>query len=150
VILNVGSAAGCTANANLELTVVSLGCPPGDVFLNGQSELDFFVFSHPNCDTIFGVLQILGDVVDLSGLNHFKYIEGDLRIENTSNLTNLVGLDSINYLGGGLRIDNNASLATIEALGQITSIEDYIFIRLNDSLTSINIFNSQITSLPVS
>jgi len=147
VILNVGSAAGCTANANLELTVVSLGCPPGDVFLNGQSELDFFVFSHPNCDTIFGVLQILGDVVDLSGLNHFKYIEGDLRIENTSNLTNLVGLDSISYLGGGLRIDNNASLATIEALGQITSIEDYIFIRLNDSLTSINIFNSQITSL---
>lgn len=52
-------------------------CPPGNVELYSQADVNAFVASYPNCTTIDGYLYITGsDVVDLSGLSNISTING--------------------------------------------------------------------------
>src|SRR5690606_26111693 len=56
-------------------------CPPGDVSLTSQTEVDAFATNYPNCTEISGGLYISGSTItDLSPLNNLTSVGGFLRI----------------------------------------------------------------------
>ncbi len=86
-------------------------CPPGDVTLYTQAQVDAFVANYPNCTTINGHLRI-GDnvseadaVTDISGLSILTHITGDLRISEVFHLSSLTGLEQLEAIGGDLRFN---------------------------------------------
>lgn len=75
-------------------------CPPGDVILSSQAEVDAFVADYPNCTEIAGNMLIGSltdntDIIDISGLSPLTAIEGSLSIDSNVSLTSLTGLDQL-------------------------------------------------------
>lgn len=70
-------------------------CPPGDVSINSQSDLEKFIEEYPDCEEILGSLQITGNVEDLTPLRKIKKVVRGLSIHYTDRLEELTGLDSI-------------------------------------------------------
>ena len=60
-------------------------CPPGDVVLSNQAEVDAFIGTYPNCTAISGFLQIGS-------------------FENSTDITNLDSLQNLTSIGEGLDI----------------------------------------------
>ena len=93
------------------LSLSGQDCPPGDVTLHTQAQVDAFVANYPNCTTINGYLRI-GDnvgeadaVTDIFGLSMLTQITGDLRIALVFHLPSLTGLEQLEAIGGDLRFD---------------------------------------------
>lgn len=117
-------------------------CPEGDVVLIGQSEVDNFGDSYPNCEAIEGFLIIQGnDVVDLSALSNITSV-GSLLIDETS-LTNMQGLDALTITGlsgedAFIVVDNNSMFQDILFLSNYTVNVPIVFlIRDMSALTSL-------------
>src|SRR5690606_28616504 len=92
-------------------------CPPGDVILNSQTEVDDFATNHPNCSEISGGLYISGnDITDLSPLSNLTSVGGNLYISSNSSLLNLNGLNNLTSVGGNLYIDSNSNLTNLDGL----------------------------------
>lgn len=135
---------------------LSAQCPPGDVTLTTQEEVNTFVATYPNCTEIIGSLTIgnpgsTSDVTDLTGLDALTSVGGSLDIEQNNALISLTGLDALTSLGGFLWIRYNASLTTLTGLDVLTSLDGTLRITGNASLTSLtgleNIDASGITDL---
>ena len=60
-------------------------CPPGDVTLETQDQIDNFVATYPACTKVSGNLNLIGkEITDLFFMNDITQIDGDLNIELTS------------------------------------------------------------------
>lgn len=144
-------------------------CPPGDVELFTQDDVNAFVAAYPNCTTIDGYLYITGsDVVDLSGLSNISTINGysgfALYVENTginnfnyfSNLincpdiylaynSNLTNVNTFNLVSGptNIKIEGNPLLQSINTLSN-TTIEN-LDIIYNPVLTNLQGFGNSIS-----
>jgi len=94
-------------------------CPPGDVTLTTQEEVNDFVTNYPDCTEIDGSL-IIGEasggrssttqITDLSGLSGLRFVTGNLTISNNNLLADIGFLANIESLGGILTISNNSNL----------------------------------------
>lgn len=127
--------------ASLFFTTLIFGqCPPGDVTLSTQADVDNFIATYPTCDTISGYLYINGSVNDLSALDYIHYIDAALNINNTS-LTTISNFNSLFEAPVGIQITNNAMLTEINDFNEL-NITMQIHIINNDNLLSINGFNN--------
>jgi len=138
------NAGGCNT---VEEIMQSCGvqCPPGDVVLLSQEEVNEFGTLYPNCTELPGNLQIgtdsggAADITDLNPLNNITSIAGDFTsIETIS----LVGLENLTTIGG--RLDVNVE--SFQGLNGLTTIGGWLFVSENnpvqnfiglESLTSI-------------
>src|SRR5690606_9592043 len=122
-------------------------CPPGDVILTSQTEVDDFATNHPNCTEISGDLYIYGnDITDLSPLSNLTSVGGNLNIFSNSSLLNLDGLNNLTSVGGLLDISFNSNLTNLNGLSNLTSVGGYLNIYDNLSLTNLDGL-SNLTSL---
>lgn len=140
-------------------------------YISGQTELDDFYKSNPNCDTLTGNLTISfsPEIVDLSPLKNITTIIGDLTINGSPtsgnlrgleslqtvtgdliieylNTKSLEGLESLNEVGDGIEI-KNSELETLNGLDSLKTVGRYISIQVNNNLTDILTLNSNIVFL---
>ena len=137
-------------------------CTPESITIASQVEVDGFQADHGPCNTVTGVLYILGsDIVDLSPLSDLtnvgRYLHidfnpvltnldglsaltsvGGLDIESNDALTNLNGLSALTSVDGYLSIQNNAALIDLDGLSALTSVGGQLAINSNDALTNLN------------
>lgn len=118
--------------------------PPGDIFLNTQTEVDDFIDEFPNCTLIDGDLFIVtipsGDVInDISRLTAIKEIKGDLVID--SFVENLDNFDDLERVEGNLQIVSNSRLENVNGFNKLTYFENMI-IGVNVSLTEVKGFQN--------
>jgi len=115
-------------------------CPPGDVTLTTQAEVDAFVAQYPNCTEINGDLTITtsGNTINnLSSLGSLTTILGDFNLLHASTSANLSALQNITtvggilYIGGGWRID----VTNLNFLSGLTSVGS---IHINSGTNSSN------------
>lgn len=119
-------------------------CPPGNVSLESQAEVNNFAVLYPNCTKIDSTLKIgvdfpLGptDIHDLSPLNQITSIEESLVIRNNSDLTNL-GLINLTSIKSYLSISNNDGLIDLSGLENLTSVVEGVFVGSNDNLLNLS------------
>lgn len=134
-------------------------CPPGNVTLATQADVDDFVADYPMCQNLPGGIHIGGsgvgspsDITDISGLQ-LTSVGGDLQIQHNPSLGTLDGLEMITSVSGGLSIFNNASLTSLTGLDALSSIGRNLSILNNDmlaSLTGLNALTDIGTSLNIS
>jgi|GEM_PF-1829831 len=94
-------------------SLLAAQCPPSNVNLFGQWDIDFFAAQYPNCETINGDL-VIGDstigfiypptppcyFTDLTPLKNLKTITGNLKIIGCPQITNLYGLHNLQFVQG--------------------------------------------------
>jgi len=110
----------------------------GDYFINSQEDINNFAKTC-KCTEISGGLFIRGNQINnLNGLGDLYRIDGNLNIENTSNLVNLGGLSNLKSIGRSLYISRNRELKNLNGLAKLTSIGESLQIRVNSRLTNLN------------
>lgn len=144
---------------SLLTTALHAQCPPGDVLLNGQVEIDNFLAEYPDCTEIQGNLEVrtaLGDNVNsLAPLANIRKVGGDFSLISTYgslsplnidsilgdfNLggfsDDLSGYDKLKYIGGSLTVtaDNYTDLRGLE---NIDTLYGDLAIRNANSLRSL-------------
>lgn len=116
-------------------------CPAGDLIIQNQAQVNYFVDQCPDVDTIKGAL-IIGDthsdISDISGLLSLKVVLEGLTIQHNDSLTTLAGLDSIHSLSSWLSISDNLSLQSLSHLDGILDINGPISINQNEALEDLN------------
>lgn len=144
-----GNAGNCLDEPAVIADCARPNCPPGDIFLFSQAEVNAFAASYPNCTVIAGALQIgpyvessPGDIADLSPLSSITQINGSLYIQNNAVLQNLNGLSITDvggnlYIGGDFNDRTNLQLQNIEGLSSLTSVGGWLTIKKNSSLTNL-------------
>lgn len=128
-------------------------CPPGNVVLLSQQEVNQFLIDYPNCTHIVGNLDIHGtNITDLSPLNNLVSTGGELAIWNCTNLQSINGLINLAQIGGRIYIggdDNtntNSQLLNINGLSNVTSVGGMLAIKFCNALQNLNAF-SQLTQI---
>jgi hypothetical protein len=156
-----GNLANCVDEAAVVVACSTPTCPPGNVVLTTQAQVDQFIIDYPNCTQIAGYLAIRSEVTNLNALSNIITITGSLDAGNATMLTDISGLSNLTTIGqdaliansaltdlnglssltnivGWFSIRNNASLTNINGLGALTNVGGYLIIRDNASLTSVN------------
>ncbi len=139
-------------------------CPPGDVQLNDQIEVEEFLNNYSSCEIIAGDLFIGAGVTDLSGLTVIRKIEGSLLISQAevTTFTNfynlefiggnlifdgltkaeiLTGFDKLKKIGGSFEITNWYKLSDIDAFDALEEIKGDFLIS-NSGLISLTGFGN--------
>lgn len=152
-----GNLANCLDEAAVITACTLSPCPPGDIRLRTQADVNQFVANYPNCTEIEGLLRIgaddgsSSDITNISGLSNLNKIGTILFIQNNGVLQNLDGLQGLTQLGGRLFIGINAQLQNIDGLNNISSIGGEIGVPNNAALNNIqglrNIDPSKIAGL---
>lgn len=102
-------------------------CPPGEVVLSSQAQVDSFLIDYPSCTLISGNLFIgkknaftdpNTNISDLTPLANITEVNGLLNIVGNDPLTSLNGLGNID-LAEQLTIQDNASLTDLSQLSQL-------------------------------
>ncbi len=139
-----GNLANCADEAAVVAACPRPDCPPGDVRLRSQAEVNQFVADYPNCTEIAGLLRIgeadgsSSDITDISGLSNLRRIGGILFVQNNGVLQNLDGLDNLEHVGGRLYIGHNAQLREINALGKLTGSGGPIVVINNAAIRNLD------------
>ena len=131
------------------LSLQAQSCPPGNIELSTQAQVDSFPINYPNCHSIMGDLLIGSDtftncdIVNLDALTQLTAIAGTLRITYTNLLTSLSGLSNLDTVGYEVYVGNNGVLSSLEGLSEISSlIAGPLRINDNPALTSLDGFNN--------
>jgi len=122
----------------------SAQCPPGDVPLNNQAQVDAFIAEYPNCSEINGNLKIgaigfgaYSNIDNISGLGSINRIMGDLLIVNNNELTNIQGLSQLSYVEGNVHVFYNEHLTNLTGLANLQTINGSLKFLDNPELTTI-------------
>lgn len=119
-------------------TMTLAQCPPGDVILNTQEDLNNFIIDYPDCEDLAGVVTINGvGITDLSPMANIKTIAGQFQIVSTS-VTSLTGLENLNYVGSSVNIASNSLLMDLNGLNNLDSTAGYFQIISNPLLVDIS------------
>lgn len=122
-------------------------CPPDDVILTSQAEVNAFAVNYPNCTEISSDLRIglpfpeVSDITDLTPLNNLISVAGSLYIENNTVLTSVSGLNNISYIGYSLSIVDNPVLMSLSEFDNITSVVELRILN-NSALISLSGLNN--------
>ena len=123
---------------------INAQCPPGDVNLTTQAQVNQFIIDYPNCTQTTGRLFIgvnpgsVSNITDLSPLNNLTSV-GRLAIQYTSSLTNLNGLSNLTNIGGYVHIKNNDALTNLDGLSNVAgTVAGYIYVGYNPQLQNLN------------
>lgn len=123
---------------------VKAQCPPSDVLLETQEQVDEFISQYPSCTQISGSLVIREkEVIDLSFLQNITAVGRDLTIEGTG--ISSLQLDNLKSVGGDLVIYGNETVQSLD-VPIIESIGRNLVINENRDLTILSGFY-QIVSL---
>jgi len=145
-------------------------CAKFGITLTSNEDIAAFKTDYPGCKTVLGDLivqgpithikdlvqidSVLGKVVissgvgwdldfkSFEGLNHLRYVGGDLNLSNNRVLTDIGDFDSLQYVGGSLRILDSDSLKTLDGFPMLQHIGNDLDIGINDSLKSILSFKN--------
>ncbi len=112
-------------------------CPPDDITLTSQADIDNFATNYPGCTEIEGKLAIIGDsssITNLAGLSQLTYTS-ILHISSTD-LTDISGLENIDSTNA-ITIEDNSSLLNLDGFLGMTLIDLGIIIQNNASLNDI-------------
>lgn len=118
-------------------------CPPGDLEITTQLEVDAFLIDYPNCTELVGSLIIVEspsssseDIINLHAFQNLSSIGQNLIIEYNSNLSSLEGFDNLLSVMGHVSIKYNA-INDLNGLNSLSTIGNG-FMIVNNSLTSLN------------
>lgn len=95
---------------------------PGNLYIYSQAEVDSFPKRYPNCTSIPGEVEIIGDVSNLVGLSSIISIGGSLDIRDADNLTSLSGLDNLSQVKY-IAIRESDNIADVSALNNLSSFK---------------------------
>lgn len=132
---------GGSTNAHVAVEFVGCpSCPPGNLTLASQAEIDDFATDYPGCTEISGDLTIqesvVGNITNLTGLSQLTNIDGSLTISTNTALSSLNGLGNITDLGAMVLVGNEA-LNNLNGLGGLTTIDQHFNIVGNPGLTDL-------------
>ncbi len=118
-------------------------CPPGNIYLTSQFEVDTFGANWPNCETIAGDLHLgkysqLANIDNLLAMSNIRRVEGSLYIRSNFFLENLHGLENLEFIGKHFNISENQRLVNLEGLDQLEFIGDSLVVFENDALQSFS------------
>ena len=120
--------------------LLAQSCLPDGIELTSQSQIDSFPINYPSCSEILGNIliseSIPNNITNLDSLNQIETINGWLRIEYNTSLSDITGLENLTIIGDGLRIINNPSLASLSGLDSLTVVSD-LFVTYCDALESL-------------
>ena len=143
----IGNATNCNSRTEVENacdpcnSTTPLSCNNGNpITLSTQQQVDDFASTY-GCDCNYtGDLRIQqsADITSLSGLAQLDSIGGILAISNNAALTTLSDLNNLTSISGLLFIGSNAALTSLSGLDSLTSIGGFLSIYNNASLTSLN------------
>src|SRR5690606_39202192 len=132
-----GNAAACI-NEIAMMGSCSLTCPVGDIVFLTQAQVDGFMLAYPDCTEISGSLTIQGNgVTNLNGLANITYINGNLVINQATNLVNLDGLSALENIGGNVGIAQSG-VQHLDGLNSLTSIGGALVLQANPQLNDIS------------
>ncbi len=129
-------------------------CPPGDIILTTQGQIDSFAIHYPGCTNIVGNLKIKEQyqqpILNLNGLAPITTISQKLIIRSQS-LPNLTGLHNLTSIGDELEIYSCDALQNLDELSNLTHIGNRLDISYCSSLLDINGLNnvSQLTHITI-
>jgi len=151
-----GNAYGCNSvNQIVGITPVF----NGDLFLNGQNDVDGFSWSEVtgnlivsnanNMEALFTLTTVGGflnvefspEMLDLEGLNALTSVGEQLALVFNEKLVDLSALDSLDSIGGDLAILSNDSLETITGFSKISTFPGKILIQGNPKLANLDGFS---------
>lgn len=108
-------------------------CPPGDLLLFSQNDIDSFAIKYPDCTTISGDVRIASEgIKNLSGFNQIEVIYGTFNIARTS-LKTLGGFQKLKYLSGYVSIAGNDSLENLMGFPPLLDTIRWDFIINNNT-----------------
>ena len=112
-------------------------CSSTNYDLQTQAEVD--ALGATGCDSVSGDLRIenSSDITNLDGLANITSVGGNLNIGYNDALTNLDGLASLTSVGSSHIYDNGA-LTNLDGLANLTSVGDYLSISGNTALTNLD------------
>ncbi|HKK88653.1 MAG TPA: T9SS type A sorting domain-containing protein [Saprospiraceae bacterium] len=118
-----------------------------------NKHLTSFANGFPELEQILGDVSLYDtEVIDLSGFQKLKLIDGQLVIDKNENLSSLSGLENLEYINGNLIIYNSGALADMN-LEILEAINGALYISGNHSLSSLsgleNIDPSSISDISV-
>ena len=112
----------------------------GDGTHDGDLENDWTNFCTPACDrTIQGDL-ILNTATsdDLESLSCIVEVQGHLKLNGNTSLTNLKGLEGLTHIGGDVEIVDSDSLLSLSGINHELTINGSLYIIANRNLSSIS------------
>ncbi|TXF91462.1 T9SS type A sorting domain-containing protein [Neolewinella aurantiaca] len=115
---------------------LSAQCPPGNLTINSQAELDAYVLAYPTCTKISGTLRIEGsnDITNLDQLSLITQIDANLLIQSNTELLNVDGLSNLTAFANTIRVLDNQKLTSVAGLENVNGAGEYR-IQLNRMLT---------------
>lgn len=119
-------------------------CPPGEVQLNNQAQVNDFITDYPNCTEINGNLKIgandfgvYSNIDNISGFENINRIMGDLLIVNTSDLTDIQGFSQLSHVEGNVHVFYNDHLTNLTGLANLQTVNGSLKFLNNPELTTI-------------
>ncbi len=145
----------CFFSLTFCVNVVWSQCPPDDVVLLTQAEIDNFFIQYPNCNDIPGnlligsydysfngpvstIIPVYTDIVDVSSLGQITSVGGYMIIASNDGLMNLDGLANLTSIAGDLDIYFNNSLIDLSGLGDLTAIGGDLDVYSNHNLINLD------------
>ena len=134
-------AAAClVAVASLGWTgwAAAAACSSTNYDLNTQAEVD--ALGATGCDSVSGDLRIeqSSDITQVDALTAVTSVGGLLSINNNGALLHLDGLANVSSIGGELRIFTNPALNNIDGLINLTGVGSGLAINANAALNNID------------
>jgi len=132
----------CSSQTEVVLRCTPAGCPPSDITLNSQIELDAFVEAYGSCPVFPGNLSIrTSAITDISSLSFLITIQGDLILYDLDQISSLAGLANVTTIAGDFFIDYSAMLTSLATMNQLTSVTGDIGIRSNPLLQDVGLMS---------
>ena len=131
----------CSTLNEVRIRCATTECPPTDVILISQAEVNAFVESYGTCDSLTGSLTIMGNnITNLTGMNFIHHIGGSLTIKNNTTLPNLNGFQGLQSVNGSLMIQSNNLLTKIDSLHHLNKVLGNLTVTGNNALLTVNGF----------
>jgi len=118
-----------TGSTTYTINVVrQIVCPPGNITITQQSELDDFVTLYPECTMLNGGLSVIGaaDITSLAQLQNITQVKGDLNISNNPALTSLSGLSNLSNVWYNIILNNLPLVTTLAPLQNVAYVGEGI------------------------
>lgn len=120
-------------------------CPPEDVVLRSQEDIDAFAATYPNCTNVpVGIfitedMATPGDVMDFSPLSFIETIEGHLVFWRVRSSTDFSGFESLTSVGDVLGLNSMPNVTSLNGLQNVESVS-WLQVTSMTNLTSLEGF----------
>lgn len=109
-------------------------CPPGQLLLNTQAQVDAFAAQYPNCSELNSALRVEGSgITNLDALHNLTKLNGGALFLNNTNLQSFHGLHHVTYING-LDILTCSALVDFSGLEELTKVNGTFQVEFNAQL----------------